>query len=541
MVLNGSIPRTRYALLILTITVWIVYGNTLLNGFVWDDNNLVVGNPAYSRFDIKLIFTTLANGLEFLPVRDVSYAVDYLLWGESPAGFHFSNVAYYWLTVIAVFFLARSTSFCLRRDREDRERFSFRAGLSTALLFAVHPLHSEVVSFITCRNAIISTLLFFCACQLFLRFSHVPSGGILPLAGALFCYSASLLAKVTSIILPLVLVCYALYPSVAKRMRSFCAIIPFAGLAAGAFFFFREIALRAYVIHAQQGITAIGGWQIKIIKPLRIAAFYICKLVIPFGYASEYDMLTFYAPPSLGDVAIVVAVALAGGAAYLLRRNYPYFLFCYGWYFVTLIPVLNFFPTAPIVADRYAFLPSFGFMFLLASVMTELAGQEGRLRLAGATLAVVSVWGGLAFQANRVWYSEETLWKNAISVTPGAVNSYSSLGRIYFFANPDDGRAFSYFAKAQENNVGDPNLDYFNGLRFYLKGDLPAAIPHFNKALGRSIDFIEALYHLGLIYEQMGDREKAVEYFRLAIDSQQMESGESFKAKAAERLRALSP
>jgi hypothetical protein len=87
----------------LSLLVSVVFWNAIPHEFVWDDHIFTTYKDAYKNFDMVTILFSLANGLEYQPVRDITYALDFVMWGNNPAGFHFSNVFYYWLTIIVVY------------------------------------------------------------------------------------------------------------------------------------------------------------------------------------------------------------------------------------------------------------------------------------------------------------------------------------------------------------------------------------------------------------------------------------------------------
>ncbi len=541
MIAQITLKRYLFSLLLLLIVVWGVFDNTLLNGFVWDDLIYTVNNPVYTRFDVYRIFTTLGNGIEYLPVRDLSYALDYLLWGSSPAGFHAINILIYWLTVMAVFSLALSIAALTGVSAEEnRESRALLTGLVTALLFCVHPIHSEVVSFITCRNALLSTLFFLLSASLYLRFlaAAAPRGGRLYFyAGALVCYFCSIFSKATGIILPLILVICVLLCKKRNRIKSLLPTVPFFLLSIAVFFLLTAIASEANIIREGFDDWSVNGWITKIVKAVQITIFYLWKLIAPYGYSAEYDVTFAWSPATLPFLLCAAVLAALAVLAFCTRKTRPYIIFGLGWYLVTLIPVLNFFTTRPIVADRYAFLPSFGFFFIVASAGVELSARINRKLLLAMLIALISVWGGVTIGRNTVWFSEQTLWQDTIRVSPRSAKAYTNLGRIYF-SKGDYDRAFSLFASAMEVDGADPSYYYFMGFRAYTRQDLPRAIDFLKKSLGRKIDFIEALFLLGQIYAETGEKESAAEYFRAVVRSRDPDPG-GFRQKAIAHLNAL--
>src|SRR5512143_3247937 len=83
---------TRFLHLVLLFIVTAVYSHCVKNGFVWDDRIFLIGNSVYKNFDMSHILFARANGVEYLPVRDLTYAIDYAFWGENPFAFHVTNL-----------------------------------------------------------------------------------------------------------------------------------------------------------------------------------------------------------------------------------------------------------------------------------------------------------------------------------------------------------------------------------------------------------------------------------------------------------------
>ena len=75
------------------------FSKSLLFEFVWDDNILLVGQESYQSADIKDLILTPINGIEYLPIRDLTYILDYLIWGWNPIGFHLTNLILYILNI----------------------------------------------------------------------------------------------------------------------------------------------------------------------------------------------------------------------------------------------------------------------------------------------------------------------------------------------------------------------------------------------------------------------------------------------------------
>jgi protein O-mannosyl-transferase len=348
--------RQSLYLLLLTATVLALFGNTLLNGFVYDDTVLTVGNRVYTEFMLERMFFSPGNGLEYLPLRDLTYAIDFAVWGERAFGFHLTNLLIYLANVFAVYYL--TVQLCLLRGaKEEVEGWGVAAtAFVAALLFAVHPIHSEAVAWVTGRNVLLSGLFFFLGSAFYVAYLRRDRGVISGYyLGAFICYFCALLSKATSITLPLVFLLFVAFDRREKRVTRLLQLLPFFALALVFFVLFREVATATNVI--SHGFTSLGSSSIlvKAVTALKIPVFYLWKLVVPVGLSPEYDVEFASSLMEPGTLLALGALVALTAAAVFLRKKYPELLLGFGWFMLTLLPVLNFFATNPVVADRYAY------------------------------------------------------------------------------------------------------------------------------------------------------------------------------------------
>lgn len=525
-------------LLLLGGVVGAVYGLTLGHGFVWDDYPLLVASGAYTRLDLVRFFTTPANGLEYLPLRDLSYALDHLVWGLNPFGFHLTNLLLYFLNVVAVYLLGSSAvSYLAAAGDGAGSRPPATVGLWTALLFAVHPLHSEAATFVTGRNTLLSGLFVILSARFFLDFLQREPRRWGSYLAALGCFVLALLAKATAIFLPVLLL---LCPFLGRRRSvgiGTAAVVPFIAVAGAASLLFTRIARQTGVIDPL--LARHGGLALqRLAEAFQIPFFYLGKLLLPVALVPDYPV-TFAPSPTapvallaLAGILVGISVAVAG------RRRLPWFSFGLCWYGAALLPVLHVLPTAATVADRYAYLPSVAFCFLLAAGGVQLAARLRRPTVMAAFGGVVVlVWGGLTLRQNRVWQSDETLWEHTARVAPTSLKALDNLGWIFFIRGDFD-RAAGYLERARRLAPDDPVVAFFDGYLAFERREYEAARRLFKAAYARRNDFVDALYYIAKSAEAAGERAEAVEYYRKVMVSPAPESP-YYRQRAAERLQAL--
>ena len=518
-------------LLILSTVVLVVFGNSLLNGFVWDDKILLIDLPVYRDFDVWSILTKPANGLEYLPVRDLSYAVDYAIWGKNPFGFHLSNLILYCLNVTAVYLMTFNLCTYLAVEEEERPR-QRRIALVASLLFAVHPLHCEAVSFITGRNILLSGLFFFCSIDFFVRYlkqNRYPFIGI-----SLVLFLLALLSKATSIILPLALLPLALRCP-RRRLPALSATMPYFALAAGAYFLFEAMGRKAGMINGS--LARFGCWSllVKTVVALQIPLFYLKKLLLPVELSVEYDPRFASTATSASFLVCAVTLLALTAAAIAARRDRSLYLFSLAWFLIALIPALNFFSTTPIVADRYTYLSTFGFCLALA-VLTS-SRQKGRAATGlGLALLLVCTWSWLSGVRNTVWRNNETLFCDAISKSPQAVYAYQTLGVEYLEVG-DFIRAAQNFEMTKKIQPDTWYAEYCRGRISFDRGDYEAA----SKTLdGAASNYLPSVYYLGLCFEKLGKPAKALYCYRRVLLAPEIETVEgNIKEKARARLKVV--
>ncbi len=199
-----------------------VYGNSLKNSFVWDDELLVTGNPSIrSLSNIPGFFRTdLApeiGGNFFRPLQAISYTIDYACWGLNPFGYHLTSILIHIANSILVFLLI---SDLIKRGGSkhslkpapgmdpdivaaDYRMVTRIVPFLTALLFLVHPVQTESVAYIAGRADLLAAFFMLLAVLLSLE-----SKKIFRLCLSLIFFLIALSAKEAAIILPLLIVIY---------------------------------------------------------------------------------------------------------------------------------------------------------------------------------------------------------------------------------------------------------------------------------------------------------------------------------------------
>lgn len=527
-------PYLRDAVLIVA-AIALVYGRALANGFVWDDPVYLLAPRIYRTFDPFHLFATLANGIEYLPIRDLTVMLDFALWGQNPAGFHATNLLIHCCAALALYRLVDGLQPLFGLPAGGRP--STAIPLAAALIFALHPLNGQAVNWISGRNVLLCGLFSILAVQLYLSWlqrGERPRGWLY--AAALACFVCSLLSKATSITVPLVLCLLLAMDGRSGRPRPYLSLLPFFLVSVAAYVLFMKVAAVAGIITDAQLAVPGEGLTVRISRALQIPYFYIGKFLLPLRLAPEYDVSFSPRLLSLQTAGACAGIAASLALAVRYRRRYPEILFGVGWFGITLLPVSNLYATNPIVADRYAYIPLVGLVVGGVVGIWRLKAWSGeslpQVVLAACTVAC----GVLTFAAVPVWKDERSLWTSAVENQPRVVVGYLGLGTALLAANDYPG-ALAQYAQAQKLNPRNHYYDTALGLYLLRQGDPDRAVASFLAALQKKPDAIRPLYELAKIFEARGDLQKAREYYQGVVDSR--EHGNVFLQPARTALGRL--
>jgi len=499
----------------LPLLVLLVHGRSLSHDFVWDDNILLLGNNTYKYFDLLNILGSISNRFEYLPIRDLSYAFDYQLWGENATGFHLTNIVLAMLLSIAAYSVTKVLikMFVTWLEPEQVVLYS----LFTTAVYLLHPIQVQAIHFITCRNVLLSGLFFFLSVYFFTRLILSEGRKILWNFLLFFIfYVFALFSKGTAIILPLVTLSIALSVPYGKKkgVISSLSLLP---VTVTAFLLFKHIGSLKGVI--RDDILTFGALNpvINLIKSSQIPGWYLVKTFFPVNLSPQYSV--DFSPLSTSVASSVAYILLAFTlfvTTMIIRKNN---LIVVGSlvFFVSLLPVLNIFPTFPVVADRYMFLPLYGLVLLVIALVIELNSLYPRIGVwfCGVTIILFSL---LSFSNGRYWASNEFLWRRAVAINPSDFRAWVNLGSA-MMAEARYSDAFAHFKKAAEVSPSLPNFEFSKGVIEFRKINNEKALQLFYMALLRDPQNLQSNYFLAMTELRLGNCVEAARYLRSMDES----------------------
>jgi tetratricopeptide (TPR) repeat protein len=568
--------RIAIAAAALCALVLIAYAGNLSNGFVWDDNQQIVMNPDL-RPDVPWshLFSSDVWGYRhpdqpghtnyYRPLQMMSYRLTTDWFGLQPQSLHTLNVVFVLATVLAAF------TVYLKLTRRLAVAFA------AAALFAVHPVHSEAVDWISALPELGCAAFVLISFALFLSTrdpgSHLtPTRRFLPRHWALLClsllaFAAALLWKETAMVLPIIIAAYAvcLQPgNFRERLLSSVKLsFPFWCVLA-VYLVLRFRMLGSFAM--RQRIWGLTNFQVGL-NVFHLLAQYWWKLIAPVHLNAYYvftPVRSFADPRSIVGILFVALACVAIGYAFGRARLVA---FAGLWVFIALLPVMNIYALGRnVFAERYLFLPSVGFCLLAAVVAASAVKrlpENIRKPLSALLLAAVVVWfSAETFARNPDWHDDATLFRKTLALSPDApfvhfmvaatesesdhpaesesaeahylraialardenppdsldlVRSYGGLASLYSDRG-DYARALQVLRQWRDSVPSDPELDVEEGLIFLKLGRWQEAEPLLNRAYAAHPRDENVLNALGLLaWEHKRNLDEAEGYFTRAL------------------------
>jgi len=538
------------AALIVALTV-AIYAPVASHGFVnFDDNLYVTENPQVRR---GLTLETMAWALTHFhasnwhPLTWWAHMLNVELFGLWAGGHHLSSLALHLVNALLLFGLLRHLT-----GQPLRSAF-------VAALFAVHPAHVESVAWVAELKDVLSTAFLFLTLAAYAGWAKTGRAGLYRLS--LLLFALGLAAKPMLVTVPAILLLFDWWPlgrlaglsgtepppDTWRRIgRLLLEKAPFAVLA---------LASGVITLLAQQGamvtVRALTPGE-RLCNSLQAYVRYIGAMFWPLDLAVYYPLRH----PFCGDFAILSGALLAGGTAglVLLARVRPWTLTGWGWFVVTLLPVIGWIQVgAQAMADRYTYVPYVGLFILLAwGGAWLLEGRPGWFRRWGLVAGALLLAASAVIAARQVtfWHDSITLFGRAVAVTRYNDTAHNNLAsallaagreaeaerhcRIAVDLNPNNAMAqsnlgtilfaagrFEEAARRQRRAVelqGDsPDYLYKLGIACHKLDRLDEAMGWYCRALLRSPAHPEAHYYLGEILFQRNRPAVALRHFETAV------------------------
>lgn len=499
---------------------FVLYARTIAYGFVvHDDPWLVRDNVLLHELSVESVWRVLSDfsweqryrlGAEYLPVRDLSVMLDYAIYGDWIGGQHLTQVALYAATCAVLASLALALF-------ESRP-----LAWLTGLLFATHPVHVEVVAWLSERKGALGSLLV--SSSLLIAVSYLRHGGWKRALGACLVFLFAVAAKALTIAGVGALLLILLWlDSPLDRRRKLVFVTAYAACGLLVFVPNVWVSRSLGVIVPYHG----EGFSDTLMLFFQAHTQYLKLMAYGGPYAIEYAV----EPGSAGigswlPGALAAALGVAAVAGALLNRSWrTAATFGLGWWLVFVAPVSHLVvPVQNYAADRYLFLPGFGLLLAFAALLMKLP----RAVSWPVGAVVIFVACGWTIVQTPVWSSSDLLFENAAHVEPTNAAAWDKLASLA--ANRQDReRAWAYTRTGLEHSPGHWRLLHRQGLLLAAEGKLDAAIETMQRAASTP-ESHKAYANLALLYLKRGNREEALRMAEEAV---------RFQAETAHNQRVL--
>ncbi len=501
----------------------LVYLGALRNPFVYDDHATILSNPSLvhlANWRFVLVYSL------FRPVVNVSYAIDRAVWGFNPLGFHLTNLLLHLVNVVLVHRLVWHAAGDAAARRHEPPAGRSLVAFATAAIFAVHPLLTEAVGYVSGRSEVLCATFVLAALLLVRRWL---AGGAWPwLAGGLAAFGLALGAKEVAAVFPFLLLAYdwllAGGAPDARRRRLWRLHLPLVAVVVAAG------TARLATLAAEPTASGFRSAWTNALTQVTVVVRYLGMLIVPAGQSIAHAVP---APPSI--LAVAGAAVLLGvivRAAYGVRRQLPLATFGVAWFLLLLVPS-SAVPLREPMAEHRVYLASMG-VFLIAGMLLGSgrlkpaptpAGKKGpppvrsngwRTGVLGVMLAML---GWLTVARIQVWASPVSLWSEAAAAAPGAWEPHYQLAD----ALRERGQCAQAVGQYRiVTRLRPDDRDAFNNLGICLAQTRrpDAARQAFERALAIDPSFVRAHNNLGGLAILTRDPEEARRQFErsLALD-----------------------
>jgi hypothetical protein len=562
--------------LIICLLVTLVYFPTFSGKFVLDDNSLIKNNPYIRELHPITSYLAQEDGITdirdagsyhtgyYRPLINITYWIDYKLWGMSAPGFRTTNLILHLLSCLLLFKVLVS----LVNDRH--------ACFLATVLFALHPVNTESVSWIVSRNNILVTL--FAISSFYFYLQGWRNDSYAAMSFSILFFVAAILSKEFGLMVLPIFFLYHRFLSKEKGnlLKELISYIPF-------------LLILIFYLMVRKGVTSslltpsdIGHlWSRVYFSPYLV--LFSLKLIF-FPYELHSFGLSY--PSTFFDWHAILSIVLflLIGTALWIGRNNKLLIFSGVSFLVTIFPVLNIIPTASIslVAMRWLYLP---FAFISVSVAWVIQKAIVRRKMLTTSLLCVFICylGVYSYILNKnLWHDEDTFFtcevkefnnylyagglaeslldkrkyqeaeeyfRIAIKNYPNEAKNHINYSALLIETDRTD-RALFFLNEARSLKMTHRERgQWFNNMQFWAnlggaygsKGDYENALFALMKGLDIAPDSLMLRKNLAVTYIRMDDYEKAVSVLEKIPSKDRAELGiNALLLKAQEALTSSS-
>jgi tetratricopeptide (TPR) repeat protein len=490
--LASWLPRRRTDLLAacaVAALAFLAFGNSLWNGFAFDDVTMIWENSAIRNLsDLPAVFASgywpERQDLAYRPLIIFSYALNYAAAGLAPFTYHLVNVLIhagnsalvYRLTV--ALFNARGLAF------------------ATAAAFALHPIHTEAVANTVGRAELLANAFLLLSWYWYLKWDQPPARAkTCWLVASIAAFGLAIFTKEHAVILLGLLVMTDLLRtsdrgvSLGRTVWDKCRrayvwyLLPLAGYLVARFFVLGGL------------LSTLAGWLTnpliytdpwtRSLTAIKILGKYLWLLLVPVRLSADYSYNQIPLSRSALEPAVLVSLMafllMLGLAGWSWRRR-PVISCAIAILVVTILPVSNLlFPIGTIMAERVLYLPSLGFcLFLAVAVTTLTARPRWGLPVAAAFGLLLLGYTERTVVRNWDWRSNAALFAATVRTSPDSAPAHAVLADILL-----------------------------------KRGDLPGAGREYERSLQVYPNYGKALTGLGVVFERQGQIDEAIRVYRM--------------------------
>ena len=515
--------------LLIALVVTLSYFNTLEVPFVFDDYDNIVNSQALQINDLSYesLKTAACESLcarRWLP--NISFALNYYVDGLEVRGFHLVNIAIHIINGIILYLLFLATL----KLPGLQERYAYdgrEIALVAALIWVVHPLQTNAVTYIVQRMTSLAALFYFSSMLFFVHGYLDRSRDRNRSVKRVLWYSAGTVAALLAVVskentamLILIIPAYALFffPAHTFSRRALCRTGGIALIIMG---------LLAWMFMGNEPFTVISngfaGREFtlgeRLLSEARVIFFYLSLLLLPLPSRLNlnHDFAIsqgLWLPPQT-----LLAVIGIAGLVILIRfffKRERLLAFAILWFLANLVIESTVIPLE-LVFEHRLYLPS-SFLILAVTALLYRFFKRRKKFVRVACLLLVPALMIMTFQRNTTWASNFTLWSDVVRKSPKLARPHGILGKVWA-GQGDFDKAEKLFRKAYELKPESSFPDYYLGELYAEQNRFEEAAVFFRRALSKDrVDKLKVCNALGSVYRKAKDYPNAIIFSLIALE-----------------------